>query len=82
MLESNLNDVVSPFIHKLSSKYVGLTPTEIQIANLVKEGKTTKEIAEILHSSDRTVEFHRKNIRKKIGLVNRKVNLRSHLLTM
>ena len=82
ILESNLHNIVSPFAHKLSSKYLGLTPTEIQIANLVKQGRTTKEIAEILHSSDRTVEFHRKNIRKKIGLVNRKVNLRSHLLTM
>jgi DNA-binding CsgD family transcriptional regulator len=82
ILESNLNDIVSSFTHKLSSKYLGLTPTEIQIANLVKQGRTTKEIAKILYSSDRTVEFHRKNIRKKIGIVNRKVNLRSHLLTM
>jgi PAS domain S-box-containing protein len=82
ILESNLNDIVSPFARRLSSKYLGLTPREIQIANLVKQGRTTKEIAEILHSSDRTVEFHRKNIRNKIGIVNRKVNLRSHLLTM
>jgi len=82
IIESNLNDIVSSFTHKLSSKYLGLTPTEIQIANLVKQGRTTKEIAEILHSSVRTVEFHRKNIRNKIGIVNRKVNLRSHLLSM
>ena len=82
IIESNLNDIVSSFTHKLSSKYHSLTPTEIQIASLVKQGRTSKEIAEILNSSDRTVEFHRKNIRKKLGIVNRKVNLRSHLLTM
>jgi PAS domain S-box-containing protein len=82
ILESNLNNIVSPVIHKLSSKFLGLTPTEIQIANLVKEGKTTKDIAEILNSSSSTIGFHRRNIRKKIGIMNRKANLRSHLLSM
>jgi DNA-binding CsgD family transcriptional regulator len=48
----------------------------------VKEGRTTKEIAEMLNSSSRTIESHRKSIRKKIGIAKRKVNLRSHLLAM
>jgi len=79
ILESNLNDIVSPFVQQLSSKYSVLTPTEIQIAQLIKEGKATKEIAELLSSSKRTVESHRENIRIKLGLKHKKVNLRSFL---
>ncbi len=82
ILESSLNDIVSPFVSMLSSKYLGFTPTQIQVASLVREGKTTKEIAELLNSSDRTVECHRQNIRMKIGIKNKKANLRSFLLSM
>lgn len=82
IIESNLKNIVSPFSNKLSSKYLNLTPMEIQIANLIKEGKTSKEIAEIVNSSTGTVEFHRENIRHKLNLKNKKTNLRSYLLTL
>jgi PAS domain S-box-containing protein len=82
ILESNLNDVISPFSHRLSSKYMNFTPTEIQIANLLRQGKTNKEIAELLNSSSRTIAFHRENIRKKLGLKNKKANLKSYLLSL
>jgi PAS domain S-box-containing protein len=82
VLESNLNDIVSPFAHTLSSQYSSLTPTEIQTAQLIKEGRTSKEIADLLNVSARTIESHRQNIRVKMGLHTKKANLRSYLLSM
>jgi len=82
ILESNLNDIISPFSQRLSSKFLNFTPTEIQVANLLKQGKTNKEIGEVLNSSPRTVAFHRENIRKKLGLKNKKTNLKSYLLSL
>ncbi len=81
-LESNLNEVISPFAHHLSNSLMKLTPTEIQIANFIRQGKTSKEIADLLNLSVKTIEFHRDNIRTKIGIKNKKINLRTHLLTL
>ena len=72
ILESSLNDITSPFARKFSSKYSRLTPTELQIASLIKDGKATKQIAELLNSSVRTIESHRRSIRMKIGEKNKK----------
>jgi len=72
---------VSSFTYRLGSKFYNLTPSEIHVANLVKQGKTTKEIAELLRLSHRTICFHRENIRKKLGLKNQKINLTSHLMS-
>ena len=81
IIESNLNEIVSSFTVRLSSGNLTLTPTEIQVANLIKQGKRSKEIAELMHSSPKAVAFHRGNIRKKLGLQNKKTNLRSYLLS-
>ncbi|MBW1895293.1 MAG: helix-turn-helix transcriptional regulator [Deltaproteobacteria bacterium] len=82
IVESNLEDIISPFSHRLSVKHLKLTPAEIQISNLIKQGKTTKEIANLLNLSDRTIETHRKNIRRKIGIRNKSENLRTHLMNI
>ena len=82
IIESHLQEIISPFLHNLTTKHFDLTPREIQIATLIKEGKTTKEMTEYLNISATAVDFHRKNIRSKLGIKNEKTNLRSLLLSM
>lgn len=79
VIKSNLAQITSSFSQTLSSKALNLTPREIQVADLVRQGRTNKEIAALLNVSTHTVEFYRANIRKKCGLRNQKVNLRSFL---
>lgn len=82
VIENHLQEIISPFLHNLITKHFNLTPRKIQIATLIKEGRTTKEIAECLNISATAVDFHRKNIRSKLGIKNEKTNLRSLLLSM
>lgn len=79
ILSANLRELTSPFASKLSSKLTRLTPAEIQVANLVRQGKQSKEIGTLLHLSPGTINIHRKNIRKKLGLTHKKTNLQSML---
>jgi len=82
LIESNLNNVMAPFAVKITSKFYQLTPAEIQIANLIREGKTTKEIAKLLNVAMSTIHTHRDSIRIKLGIKNKKWNLRAHLLNL
>jgi DNA-binding CsgD family transcriptional regulator len=80
IITSRLDEITSPFLNRFTSLYRLLTPKEVEVAVLVREGKTSKEIAELLVVSVSAVDFHRKMIRKKIGLTNAGSNLRSYLL--
>jgi DNA-binding NarL/FixJ family response regulator len=82
ILESRLQDVVSPFIRALSSTYLSLSPTELQVAHLIKEGRNTKEIAAILNLSPNTIMTHRYKIRTKLGLKQQRKNLHVFLKSL
>ena len=79
VIASGLKELVSPFAGTLSSKEVVLSPTEIQVANLIRQGKTSKEIAFLMNVSANAITVHRYKIRKKLGLLNKKVNLMAYL---
>jgi PAS domain S-box-containing protein len=81
ILEDHLQDILSPFLRNLGTRHLNLTPKEVQVASLIREGKTSKEIAEVLGVSARAVDFHRDNIRIKLGIKNKKANLRSFLMS-
>jgi DNA-binding CsgD family transcriptional regulator len=76
---NNLHDIASPFASKLSSEFMSLTPQELIICNLIKEGFSSKDIAHAKGLSIATVNNHREHIRKKLNLDNKKINLRSYL---
>ena len=82
LLESNLKSILSPFMRNMSNTYKGLTPKEMQITEMIREGKNSKDIADMLGTSVATINTHRNNIRKKMNLKKQKTNLRSHLLSL
>jgi PAS domain S-box-containing protein len=78
----SLREVVSPLAQALSSPAeagLQLTPREREIASLIRVGRSTSEIAEALYISPTTVSFHRKNLRRKLGLGAGGPRLASHL---
>jgi len=82
LIDENLKKVASPFIKKLYSQYTLLTARELQVAEYIRSGKTSKEIAEAMTISSRTVDIVRYSIRKKLGINNEKANLQAVLLSI
>ncbi|UWG98724.1 LuxR C-terminal-related transcriptional regulator [Dehalobacter sp. DCM] len=82
ILEQNLKSMTQPYTQMLNIESNGLTQREIQIAQFIRLGKTTKEIADILCLSTRTIDFHRANIRKRLNISNCRDNLKSTLQTL
>ena len=80
IIEKHANDIISPFMMKMMHQYKSFTPREIQIASLIRDGKTTKDISELLNISSETVNMYRKRLRKKFQITNKDENLRTFLL--
>ena len=81
-IEAGIQEIISPFSRTMLAKMSTLTPNELQVAQHIKYGKNTKETAQLLNIAQGTVEVYRKNIRKKLGLTNNRVNLRTYLLSV
>jgi DNA-binding NarL/FixJ family response regulator len=79
MLRKNLNEIASPFISKLSLSYHSMTPTEVAICNMIRNGMRTKEIAETRGVAEATINRHREKIRRKLKLTNKDTNLATFL---
>ena len=79
ILKINLSEIISPFSSRLLKGYANLTSMELEVAQLVKQGRRTKEIAAVLNISIKTADAHRLRIRKKLGLTNKRVNLETYL---
>jgi PAS domain S-box-containing protein len=82
ILETNLNEIVSPLARNLTSKLLRLSHTELEVSNLVQQGKNTKEIAETMHLAESTIDFHRNNIRAKLGVKHKRIGLRTYLSSL
>ena len=79
IVRANLDEITSHFSRKLTTLHLHLTPAEMSVAKLVKQGKSTKEIADLLFLSKKTIETQRRNIRRKLGLCGKKFNLKTYL---
>ena len=81
ILESNLNDITTDFVRRVSIGFYNLTASELKVANFIRQGKRTREIASLLGLSMRTIDAYRLSIRKKLRIQNKRVNLRTFLMS-
>lgn len=77
MIENNTNDIMSPLIKNVGQ--FNLTPREVEVVSLIKDGKSTKEIADMLGVASSAVNSYRNNVRAKLKIKHKKVNLRIYL---
>lgn len=81
-ISRSLEDIISPLSRRFIIEGSHLTPAETQVASLIRQGMTTKEIAEIMGLAASTIAFHRLNIRRRLKLTHKQINLQSYLRSL
>ncbi len=82
ILRTNLEEIASPYMDRILKQFQTLTPNEVNICNMIRNGLRNKEIAELRGISAATVDRHREHIRRKLNLTNKKINLTTYLQSM
>lgn len=82
ILKTNLEEITSPFVSRSLNHYHCLTPSEVNICNMIRNGLRTKEIARLRGVSSSTVNRHREHIRRKMNIKNQKINLTTYLQSL
>jgi hypothetical protein len=67
-LELSLKNVFGDYTHDLAKVFSHFTPREMQVADLLRSGLPSKQIASVMGISVEKVNSHRNNIRKKLGV--------------
>jgi DNA-binding CsgD family transcriptional regulator len=81
LISKSIEEITSPYVSTLSAEFLTLTPQEIAICHQIRNGLSSKDIAELQKISTATVNTHRENIRRKLKLNNKKINLKSYLIS-
>jgi DNA-binding CsgD family transcriptional regulator len=82
ILRNNLEEITSPFTSRVLNRFHALTPTEVDICNMIRNGLRTKEIANLRGVSAATINRHREHIRRKLNIANQKINLTTYLQSL
>lgn len=82
ILKTNLEEITSPFVSRALSHYRCLTPSEVNICNMIRNGLRTKEIARLRGVSSSTINRHREHIRRKLNITNQQINLTTYLQSL
>jgi DNA-binding CsgD family transcriptional regulator len=82
ILKTNLEEITSPFTNKTLNFLHSLTPMEVNICNMIRNGLRTKEIAHLRGVSAATINRHREHIRRKLKITNQQINLTTYLQSL